>query len=95
MICVAVTYIIQQGHEAAAVDLFRRMNELTHTEPGNTMYVVHRSPNEPRRFFLYEQYKDQDAMDAHRSADYFTQYITNGLLKIAESRVAEIYEPLY
>jgi hypothetical protein len=34
-------------------------------------------------------------MDAHRSADYFTQYITNGLLKIAESRVAETYEPLY
>jgi quinol monooxygenase YgiN len=95
MICVAVTYIIQQGHEAEAIDLFHKMSEHTHTEPDNIMYVAHRSPNEPRRFFLYEQYKDQDALDAHRRADYFTQYITNGLLKIAESRVAEIYEPLY
>ncbi|HEX6477713.1 MAG TPA: putative quinol monooxygenase [Ktedonobacteraceae bacterium] len=95
MICVAVTYIIQPDHEAEAIDLFRKMTEHTHTEPGNIMYVVHRSPNEPRRFFLYEQYKDQDALDAHRSADYFIQYITNGLLKINESRVAAIYEPLY
>lgn len=94
MICVAVTYIIQPGHEAEAIDLFHKMNEHTHTEPGNIMYVVHRSANEPRRFFLYEQYKDQDALDAHRSADYFKQYVTNGLLKIIESRVAEIYEPL-
>ncbi len=94
MTCVAVTYIIQPGHEAEAIDLFHRMNEHTHTEPGNIMYVVHRSPNEPRRFFLYEQYKDQAALDAHRSADYFTRYVTNGLLKIIESRVAEIYEPL-
>lgn len=94
MICVAVTYIIQQGHVAEAVDLLRKMSEHTHNESGNIMYVVHRSPNEPRRFFLYEQYKDQAALDAHRSADYFTQYITNGLLKINESRVAEMYEPL-
>ena len=94
MICVAVTYIIQQGHEAEAVDLFRKMSEHTHKEPGNIMYVVHRSPNEPRRFFLYEQYKDQAALDVHRSADYFAQYITNGVLKINESRVAEMYEPL-
>ena len=94
MICVAVLYIIQPGHEAEAIDLFGKMSEHTHTEPGNIMYVVHRSPSEPRRFFLYEQYKDQAALDAHRGADYFNRYITNGLLKIIESRVAEIYEPL-
>ncbi|HZU66594.1 MAG TPA: putative quinol monooxygenase [Ktedonobacteraceae bacterium] len=94
MICLAVTYIIQPGHEAEALDLFHKMTEHTHKEPGNVLYIVHRSPNDPRRFFLYEQYKDQDALEAHRSADYFTQFITNGLWKITESRIAETYEPI-
>ncbi len=94
MICVAVTYIIQPGHEAEALDLFHKMTAYTHKEPGNIMYVAHRSPNESRRFFLYEQYKDQDALDAHRSSDYFKQFVTNGLLNIIESRTAEMYEPV-
>jgi autoinducer 2-degrading protein len=94
MICLAVTYIIQPGHEAEALDLFHKMTGHTHKEPGNLMYLVHRSPDDPRRFFLYEQYKDQDALEAHRSADYFTQFITNGLWKITESRTAETYEPI-
>lgn len=94
MICLAVTYVVQAGHEAEAIELFNTMSGYTRSEPGNIMYIVHRSPSEPRRFFLYEQYKDQDAVNAHRSADYFARYITNGLLSVIESRAAEIYEPL-
>ena len=32
------------------------------------MYLAHRSTTDPRRFFLYEQYDDQAALDAHRAA---------------------------
>jgi len=94
MICIAVTYVVQAGREAEAIELFNIMSAYTRTEPGNIMYIAHRSTSEPRRFFLYEQYKDQDALNAHRGADYFAKYITNGMLSIIESRVAEIYEPL-
>ena len=94
MICLAVTYVVQPGHEAEAIALFNSMSEHTRTEPGNLMYIVYRSLDELRRFFLYEQYKDQDAVNTHRSADYFIKYITHGLLTIIESRAAEIYEPL-
>ncbi|HLX39355.1 MAG TPA: putative quinol monooxygenase [Ktedonobacteraceae bacterium] len=94
MICVSVTYIVQPGHEAEALDIFNTMQQHTRTEPGNVLYIAHRSISDPRHFFLYEQYTDQDAFQAHRTADYFVQNITNRLMQMIESRVAEIGEPL-
>jgi quinol monooxygenase YgiN len=94
MICVAVTYIIKPGHEDEAVTLFTRMTEYTRAEPGCRMYLAHRSTAEPRRFFLYEQYDDQAALDAHRAAPYFEQYVKGGLFLILESRSPELYVPL-
>lgn len=94
MICLTVTYVIQAGHEDEAIKLFGKLTSQTRAEPGNIMYLAHRSTTEPRRFFLYEQYQDQAALDAHRASPHFNQYATNGLLKIVESRVPELYAPL-
>jgi len=94
MICVAVTYVIRPGHEEDALELFGQLTAHTRNEAGNLFYLAHRSPDEPRRFFLYEQYTDQAALDAHRASSHFAQYATNGLFNILESRIPEIYLPL-
>jgi (4S)-4-hydroxy-5-phosphonooxypentane-2,3-dione isomerase len=94
MMCVAVTYLIQPSHEEEAIELFATLTEHTHVEPGNLFYLVHRSLTEPRRFFIYEQYTDQAALDTHRASSHFAQYVTNGLFNILEKREAEIYVPL-
>jgi quinol monooxygenase YgiN len=94
MICVAVTYVIKPGHEAEAAELFRTLTEQTRKEPGCRVYLAHRSTTDPRKFFLYEQYTDQAALDAHRAAPHFERYVKNGLFQIIESRSPELYEPL-
>lgn len=94
MICVAVTYVIKAGHEEEAAAIFGPLTEKTRQEPGCRFYLAHRSPTDPRRFFLYEQYDDQAALDAHRAAPHFEQYVKNGLFGILESRAPELYEPL-
>lgn len=94
MICVAVTYLIQPGHEDEAVGHFRAMVGPTRAEPGCRMYLVHRSPANPRQFFLYEQYDDQASLDAHRAAPHFLEHVRDGLFPIVESRSPELYELL-
>lgn len=94
MICIAVTYVVKEGHEREAIDLFAKLTEATRAEPGCRMYVAHRSITEPRKFFLYEQYDDSAAMDFHRASDHFAKYAVGGLFGIVESRVPELYEPL-
>lgn len=94
MICVAVTYLMRAGTEEKAIELFRPLAEETRKEPGCRMYEVHRSAAEPRRFFLYEQYVDQAALDAHRAAPHFEKYAKGGLFELIETRSPEIYEKL-
>jgi quinol monooxygenase YgiN len=94
MICVAVTYVVKPGHEAEAAELFRKLTGYTRAEPGCRMYLVHRSTTDPRRFFLYEQYTDQAALEAHRAAPHFDRFVKDGLFQIIESRSPELFEPL-
>lgn len=94
MLCLAVTYHIQQGHAEEAAALLRQMVEPTRAEPGNLLYLVHRSPTEPEKFFFYEQYTDQAALDAHRVSPHFQQFMVNGVFKFIVSREPVVYEPL-
>ncbi len=93
-VCLAVMYTIQAGHEAEAVDDLRKLAAETRKEPGNALYLIHRSVEDPRKFLIYEQYRSQADMETHQAKEYFQRYSVHGLRKIAESRVAGTYRPL-
>ncbi len=86
MICVAVAYRIVEGKESEALAMFRELAEATRREPGCRLYLLHRAASDPRTFFLYEQYDDQAALDAHRATEHFERLAKNGLWPITEDR---------
>jgi quinol monooxygenase YgiN len=92
MVCVAVTYVIREGREAEAEGLFRELAEATRAEPGCVMYAVHRLPSDPRVFFLYEQYRDAAALEAHRAAEHFERLGKGRLWPITERREPQVYD---
>jgi quinol monooxygenase YgiN len=94
MVCIAVTYIVKSGNEEEAAEYFRRMTGPSRAESGCRFYLAHRSTTDPRKFFLYEQYDDQAALDTHRASAHFVQFVKNGLFPIIETRTPEVYVPL-
>ena len=58
------------------------------------MYLVHRHKTDPQRFFIYEQYRDDAALDAHRNSQHFQEYAVNGLEEIADRKEGALYSPL-
>ena len=86
MIALAVTYTFAPGKEDEAVGHFRQLIPASRAEPGCRMYVVHRGKDDPAKFFIYEQYDDQAALDAHRASPHFERYGKNGLQTIAATR---------
>ena len=93
MICLAVTYTVKPGTEAEAEQHLRSLIAPSRAEPGCRMYVVHRSTEDPRTFFLYEQYDDQTALDSHLASPHFEQHGRYGVRRLAESRVAVTCTP--
>lgn len=94
MVVLAVTWMAKVGREAEVVSLFVKLAEESRKEPGCITYQVHRHKTEPRRFFIYEQYKDDGALEAHRSAPHFLQYVRKDLPKIADRVEGHLYSPL-
>jgi (4S)-4-hydroxy-5-phosphonooxypentane-2,3-dione isomerase len=94
MVVLAVTWIAKNGRESEVAALFGRLTEESRKEPGCAMYQVHRHKTEPRRFFIYEQYRDDAALEAHRAAPHFLQYARKELPKVAERVEGQLYEPL-
>jgi quinol monooxygenase YgiN len=96
MIVLLVHYTVRQGEEEQAKRFIRKLEENTRKEPGCRFYVGHQSTENPRRFCFYEQYEDHAALDAHRAASYFAEFVTNGLGNIVEpgTRTQELFTPV-
>ena len=94
MVVLAVTWLAKVGRETEVAELFSNLTEESRKEPGCAMYQVHRHRTEPRRFFIYEQYKDDAALEAHRNAPHFLQYAKKELPKMADRVEGQLYEPL-
>ena len=94
MVVLVVTWMAKVGHENDVTGIFAKLTEESRKEPGCAMYVVHRHKTEPRRFFIYEQYKDNAALEAHRAAPHFLQYARKELPKVADRVEGHLFEPL-
>jgi quinol monooxygenase YgiN len=94
MVVLLVQFTVTAGSEQQAHTFIQKMTEHTRREPGCRMYIGHQSAESSRRFILYEQYDNKEALDAHRAAPYFRDYITNGLGKLMESVTRELFQPI-
>ena len=94
MVVLVVTWMAKVGREADVAKIFVKLTEESRKEPGCLTYQVHRHKTEPRRFFIYEQYTDDGALEAHRAAPHFLQYARKELPKIADRVEGHLYSPL-
>ena len=94
MLVLAVTWMANPGKEAEVAEIFRKLEESSRLEPGCLMYIVHRHRDDSRRFFIYEQYRDDAALEAHRQSPHFQTYAVIALNGIGERLDGELYNPL-
>jgi quinol monooxygenase YgiN len=91
MIVLIVHFTVKPGAEEKAKENIRRLQENTRGEPGCRFYVGQQSHENPRRFCFYEQYDNEAALEVHRAAPYFSQYVTHGLAPLIEVRTQEFF----
>jgi (4S)-4-hydroxy-5-phosphonooxypentane-2,3-dione isomerase len=94
MVVLAVTWMAKAGKETEVAEIFSKLTAESRKEPGCAMYQVHRHRTEPRRFFIYEQYKDDAALESHRGTPHFRQHAKKELPKVADRVDGQLYEPL-
>lgn len=65
------------------------LTEASRQEPGCMTYVPHWVQGESATLVIYEQYKDGEALEAHRASKHFQQYAVSGLYQKMREREVE------
>ncbi len=94
MVVLAVTWIANVGREAETARLFTELAIESRKEPGCVMFLVHQQKSDPARFLIYEQFRDDAALDAHRASPHFLQYVRQDLIKAAVRVEGNLYSEL-
>lgn len=94
MLVLAVTWMANPGHGDEVAKIFSKLEAASRKEPGCLMYIVHRHQDDPRHFFIYEQYQDAAALDTHRQSAHFQEYAVKALKGIGERKQGDLYRPL-
>ena len=64
------TFTALPGHAATIAALLADYAELVRKEPGNVIFQASCRTDAPESFFVYEEYVDEAAFQAHLSAPY-------------------------
>jgi len=55
-------------------------------EPGCVAYIPHQVQDDPDTILIYEQYRDPQALDAHRASEHFKKYAIGGIFQKMKER---------
>jgi quinol monooxygenase YgiN len=92
---VAATWRAKDGSEDRLQEVIGEMLEPSRAETGCLFYQPHRSPDDPRLFFLYEQYVDEAGYEAHMGSEHFTRLVKEEAIPhLLESRERSFYVTL-
>ncbi|RFP64063.1 antibiotic biosynthesis monooxygenase [Hymenobacter lapidiphilus] len=92
IICVAAEWRVQPGHEAEVLRLMQQAAAaVRRLEPGNLVYTVHVDPADATHLFMYEQYANAAALQAHIDSDHFQQLVVAQIVPVLTERKVSRY----
>lgn len=87
MLVNAVIYTFAPEDADHAADLLTRLRDASRGEPGCVSFEVARGVEDSAQFALFEQYRDQAALDAHFASPHFQELGAGGVRLLAKQRV--------
>jgi quinol monooxygenase YgiN len=67
---ISAKWIAHPGSEDKVLEILKVLGPQVRDEPGCRYYQAHRDPQDPCLFYLYQQYDDMDAFQAHLDSEH-------------------------
>jgi quinol monooxygenase YgiN len=94
MVSFTVRMQFLQDDRDRVTEILRNLAIASRKEPGCVTYVPHHIDGDPETVLIYEQYRDQAAVDAHRSSSHFEQFAVGGLYQLMKERATETLDAI-
>jgi len=94
MIVSAIQFTFANQDADTAERLLREIRAASIKEPVVVRFEVARSSDDPNVFVLWEVYRDQAAVDAHKTSEHFKRLVLEGIRPLAEQRTSVTATPI-
>jgi quinol monooxygenase YgiN len=74
MIVIAAIIKVNEGKGDEFEKGYRSLRAKVLKDPGAIAYILHRSVDDPCKFFFYEQYENEEAVKYHSSTEHFKSF---------------------
>jgi quinol monooxygenase YgiN len=92
---VSARWLAREGREERVAELIGELGAASREEPGCLAWLPHRAIGSPRLFWLYEQYADEAAYEAHMASEHFSRLVEGEAMpELLESREREYFTTL-
>ena len=88
---VTAKWTAKEGMEDVVAAAIEKLTPPSRAEEGVLFYQPHRDPENPRVFFMYEQYRSKADYEAHGASAHFQEHGV-GTFPALESRERGFYE---
>ena len=92
MFAMLVELNIKEGKEQEFLEVFKRNHLGTRQEPGNLRFDVLRDPDVRTRFYAYEVYMNEAALEEHRKTVHYHRCVTELEPLMTANRSKKIFE---
>jgi quinol monooxygenase YgiN len=75
----------EADHDAVA-QMLRKLTLASREEAGCVTYVAHFLADDPATAFIYEQYVDEAALEAHQNSAHFREYGAEGFYRLMRAQ---------
>lgn len=89
MISFTVRLTFSPDDRAEIAEILLALTTASRQEPGCVSYTPHAVYGDPDTIVIYEQYKNQEALEAHQRSEHFKRYAVGGLYQKMRERVRE------
>jgi quinol monooxygenase YgiN len=72
-------------------EILRELAREIRQEPGNLLFTVNRSHDDPNEFLLYEQYESEQAFLEHRQTPHFKTFVLERAVPLLERREIQAF----
>jgi len=94
MVSLIVRFRFASEDREEIAEMLRQLASASRREAGCVTFVPHHLVDDPDVVLIYEQYRDENAVIAHRNTEHFKKYVAGGLYQKMRERTLENLQAL-
>ncbi len=92
MMVIVARWTVQDGFLPKALTLLADLQKASRAEAGNLTYDFYQDPILPQNILIYEEYKNVEAVEAHRMNKHFQDIVVKEILPHLTERSVRVFE---